>query len=114
LNSETGFYDKLCYMASTDGTSFSGTCGTGNTQGWVDGSLNLASVPTLGNLLGRSSVWIALLWVSDSSVVKPEGAYVDNVVLRKCTSGSCPSVNSSTFEPANSLLQTWDTTLSLR
>ena len=114
LNSETGFYDKLCYMASTDGTSFSGTCGSGNTQGWVDGSLNLASVPTLGNLLGRSSVWIALLWVSDGSVVKPEGAYVDDIVLRKCTSGSCPSVNSSTFEPANSLLQTWDTTLSQR
>jgi photosystem II stability/assembly factor-like uncharacterized protein len=83
-------YDGVCWLASVDGTNFSGTCATG-TAGWHDRVLNLANVPNLGNLLGRSSVWVALVFASDSSITYAEGAYVDNIVLRKCTvpGGGC-------------------------
>ncbi len=74
-------------MASTDGVNFSGSCTTGNTGGWVDKVLDLTNVPTLGNLMGRPSVWVALRFTSDVSNYYPEGAYVDNIVLRKCTGG---------------------------
>ncbi len=80
-------YDKLCRSASTDGNTFYGTCTSGNTGGWIDRTLDLSSVPTLGNLLGRSSVWIALYWVSDSGVTYANGAFVDNVVLQKTAPG---------------------------
>ncbi|MCS7061424.1 MAG: S8 family serine peptidase [Anaerolineae bacterium] len=88
INSEIGF-DYLWRLASTDGTNFYGSGTSGNTSGWVSRTLDLANVPTLGNLLGQSQVWIALVFESDGSVNYPNGAYVDNIVLRKCTSASC-------------------------
>lgn len=87
LNAETN-YDFICRLASINGTNFYGTCTTGNTGGWVARELDLTNVPTLGNLLGRSQVWIALVFDTDSSVTYSEGAYVDNVLLRKCI-GTC-------------------------
>ncbi len=54
---------------------------------FVGASINfdLTAVPTIGNMVGRSSVWIAFVFSSDLSVTYPEGAYVDNIVLRKRT-----------------------------
>jgi hypothetical protein len=87
LNSELN-YDGVCQMASINGTNFSGGCTTGNTQGWIDSVLDLTSAGSLGNLTGQPNVWIALMLSSNSSNNNPEGAYVDNIVLRKCsTSG---------------------------
>ncbi|NOZ06124.1 MAG: peptidase M4 family protein, partial [Chloroflexi bacterium] len=85
LKSESS-YDALCRLASTDGTTFYGACTTGNSSGWIDRELDLSNVYTLGSLLGRSSVWIELLWDSDSSITYANGAFVDNVVLQKTTS----------------------------
>ncbi len=82
--------DTVFYGASTNGTNFYGYAVSGNTQGWVDESLNLANVPTLGNLLGRSQVWVALVFASNGSTAYAEGGYVDDVVLRKCYR-ECPS-----------------------
>jgi len=62
-------------------------------EAWIDRTLDLSSVPTLGNLLGQPNVWIALIFVNDSSVTRSEGGYVDNIVLRKCTSGTCAALN---------------------
>ncbi len=91
LNSESG-YDFICWMASPDGSDFTGPCASGSSGGWIDRVLNFSSVPNLGNLLGDPSVWIAFLFISDSSVTRSEGAYVDNIVLRKCTHpGGCAS-----------------------
>jgi hypothetical protein len=92
LNSEED-KDKVCRMASIDGKNFYGLCTSGNTAGWVDKVLNLTSVDTLGNLMGQSSVWVALMFRSDSSTNTPEGGYVDNIVLRKCTSGMCTGMS---------------------
>ena len=91
LNSETT-YDRVCRFASIDGVNYWGTCTSGNTSGWTDKVLDLSNVYTLGNLLGQPSVWIALVFYSDSSTNYAEGGYVDNIVLRKCPSGgTCPA-----------------------
>lgn len=82
LNSEAT-YDKMFWGASVDGSSFNGYSTSGDSAGWSGRTLDLSSVPTLGNLLGRSSVWVALSFTSDVSINKPGGAFVDNIVLRK-------------------------------
>lgn len=86
--------DYVFYGASVDGKHFSGYAISGNTQGWTDESLDLANVPMLGNLLGRSQVWVTLVFSSNVSIAYPEGGYVDNVVLRLCYR-ECPSGSSA-------------------
>jgi hypothetical protein len=90
LNNEST-NDKVCRMASINGTNFYGACTSGNTSGWVDKVLDLTNVYTLGNLMSQPNVWVALTFSSNGSVNYPEGGYVDNIVLRKCTAASCPA-----------------------
>ncbi len=90
LNSESD-YDGVCIFASIDNNTFYGDCTSGNSSGWIDRVLDLTNVYTLGDLMGQPNVWVALIFYSDSSVTYAEGAYVDDLVLRKCTTGSCPS-----------------------
>jgi hypothetical protein len=52
INSELS-YDGVCRMASIDGSSFSGTCTTGNSSGWIDKTLDLTNVYSLGDLRGQ-------------------------------------------------------------
>jgi len=87
-------YDYLCYGASVDGTSFASYCLSGSSDGWTDYSLDLAQVDTLGNLLGQPNVWIGLMFISDGSNSYPGGAFVDEIVVRKCTAPTCPAVAS--------------------
>ncbi len=89
VNSERGV-DGLCWLASVDNDHFYGYCGTGNSQGWTDRRLDLSNVPELGNLVGSTPVYVALAFVSDGSGHYPEGAYVDNVLLRECLTSYCP------------------------
>jgi len=91
-------YDGVCWTASINGTDFSGSCLTGTDTSWQERVLNLASVPNLGNLLGRSSVWVAFIFISDSSITYSEGAHIDNVVLRKCMYASCSGAASTEEE----------------
>jgi len=80
LNSELN-YDGIYYLVSLDGQNYYGPDGiSGNTGGWTDRSLDLTAVPTLGNVCGRSQVWIAFNFTSDSSG-NAEGAYVDEVSI---------------------------------
>jgi hypothetical protein len=79
-------WDGVCRFASPDGFYFSGYCRVGNTGGWVDQVLDL------GDLAGRPSVWVALVFTSDASISRVEGAHVDDIVLRKCISGSCEAL----------------------
>jgi hypothetical protein len=82
LHSELN-YDGVFRGASINGDDFYGYSTTGNTGGWVSRQLDLTAVPTLGDLRGRSNVWIAIVFISDVSITYSEGAYVDNVLLRK-------------------------------
>ncbi len=97
LISEAG-YDGLCRLASLDGQNFYGSCGSGNTEGWIDEGLDLADVDTLGSLLEEPAVWVAIVFSSDYGLSYPAGGYVDNIILRKCPSGAtCPAGLSQTL-----------------
>jgi hypothetical protein len=99
LTTETNF-DFLNRLASIDGSNFYGSRTSGNTGGWVTRTLNLANVFTLGNLLGQSQVWIAVSFSSDDSNTLPNGAFVDDIVLRKCETASCPGLAAAGPAPA--------------
>jgi hypothetical protein len=87
LNSEEGF-DGLWVMASVNGTNFFGNTYSGQIAPRAE-TLDLAAVPDLGNLLGQAQVWIAFRFTSDSSITFPEGAQVDDVLIR----AAVPAVN---------------------
>lgn len=91
LNSELN-YDGVCRGASIDDANYYGTCTTGNSAGWIGRSLDLTNVPTLGNLAGEPQVWIAIIFGSDQTIRESEGAYVDNILLRRFV----PAANSLT------------------
>ena len=93
-------YDYFFCGASIDGDNYYGLYTTGNSAGWVDRELDLTNVDTLGNLTGQPSVWIALFFGSDSSSSRPEGAYVDDILLRKYTGTmAAPRVERVQVEP---------------
>ena len=52
LNTEKD-YDKLFYGASIDGVHFSGRAISGDSQGWLERTFDLADAGTLGSLLGE-------------------------------------------------------------
>jgi C1A family cysteine protease len=82
LNSDKDI-DGVFWGASIDGDNFYGTVMRGNSSGWMARSLDLTTVPTLGDLTGESNVWIAFVFISNESITRSEGGYVDNIVLRK-------------------------------
>ncbi len=86
-------YDVVCRMASINGIDFYGNCYSGYSGGWIDRTLDLTSVFTLGDLRGYSQVWVAIIFRTNSTVNYTEGAYVDNVVLRKCMAPTCQGFN---------------------
>ena len=87
-NTEAG-YDPICLGVSINGSQFYAYCYDGASGGWVGVGMDLANAPQLGNLLGQPNVWIAVIFISDVSITLPEGAYMDNLWLRKCTATSC-------------------------
>jgi C1A family cysteine protease len=82
LNSEGGA-DKIFWGAKTDGDTYYGWVYSGYSGGWASAFLDLTDVYILGDLLGEPEVWIAVVFRSDPSVSYPEGAYVDDIVLRQ-------------------------------
>jgi hypothetical protein len=81
--SEPG-YDYFGWLASINGTSFSGSAISGNSNGWVAKTFDLTNVYSLGNLCGQSQVWIAFLFQSDDNISGPTytGAYIDDIILQ--------------------------------
>jgi len=72
-------FDSFYYLVSTDDVGYYGVEMETDTSGWENRSLDFASVPTLGSVLGESAVWIAFRFTSDASFTEGEGAYVDDV-----------------------------------
>jgi hypothetical protein len=86
--------DEICLLVTNQGASedcrgaqYYGICRSGRTNGWEDMALDLANVPTLGNLLGQEQVWVAVQFEADGSGSRPAGVYVDDVMLRICPEG---------------------------
>ncbi len=67
-------------------SNYYGACRTGVTNGWEDLTLDLANVPTLGNVLGKQ-VCIGVVFQTNEGDSRPEGAYVDDVTMRLCPEG---------------------------
>jgi len=97
-------HDYLKCMASIDGNNYSGQQYSGNSLGWGSRSFDLTDVYNLGNLCGESQVWIAFGFSSDESI-NDEGAFIDDVVLRKYQAGGYSWLDenpkSGSVEPGN-------------
>jgi hypothetical protein len=87
--SEEGF-DLLRWMASVDGDNFYGIQDSGDSGGWVAETFDLSNVYTLGDLRGRSQVWIGFQFLSDGDI-NDQGAFLDEVVVRKRVGGALAS-----------------------
>ena len=94
-------YDKVCYYASQDNLDYFGTCLSGNSQGWLSQTLDFAAVPIHGNMLGDDTVWVAIRFFSDEAANYPNGGFVDDVLIRKCTYLACPGAASQSPSVAN-------------
>jgi hypothetical protein len=56
--------------------------------------------PAVVDMRGQDNVWIALNFYSDPNVNAPEGAYVDDVLIRRCEAGTCPTSASAGAQPS--------------
>jgi len=84
--------DQVYWGASPDNANYTVSYLTANPGGWTPISFNLGDDLTGVNLLGQSRVWIAFIFASDAAGHFPEGAYVDDVLIRKCRDLTCPGI----------------------
>lgn len=94
-NSEL-LYDVLFWGASLDNNDFYGYQVSGPNRGWRSETFDLANVQQLGDLRGQPAVWIGFVFASDESIALTEGAYLDDIVLRKRVGSAAPAGQSST------------------
>lgn len=88
-------YDHLGMGVSIDNNMFYGDFFSGNSNGWQVDTLDLKNVPTLGNVTGRSQVWIGMWFDTDyANLNYEEGAFIDDILL-----ATCPSVGGCTTAP---------------
>lgn len=99
LDSEIN-YDYFAWYASINGSNFYGSATSGNSSGWVERTFDLTDVYTLGNLCGKSEVWIGFHFTSDSSYTY-KGAFLDDIEIKKDVGELKP--NLTPYQPAG-----WD------
>jgi hypothetical protein len=99
--------DGVIACSSPDNADFDGcVLLSGDSHGdW----LSAAGVPggelyrsMFDGVLGDSSVWLGLTFESNGSLIHPNGAFVDDLVLRKCIDGECPAASTASARPASS------------
>ncbi|MDZ7260608.1 MAG: dockerin type I domain-containing protein [candidate division KSB1 bacterium] len=102
-------YDWVYFAASTNGPNFcsTGLSGFAGETVWLDWIFNLRDVPNLGDVTGKSSVWIAFIFTSDGSVNK-RGVYLDDIVLKKALLDTLQVVSSFTTPATSPAGLTWD------
>jgi hypothetical protein len=82
-------HDYFTWGVSVDSLNFHGRAVSGDSASWVRESIDLGNVPGLGNVCGESKIWIVFGFASNDSVTD-EGAYVDNILLRRHRAGVVP------------------------
>lgn len=103
LNTEEGL-DNLLYGASFNGIDYAGVSLSGQSNGWIERTLDLSTLP-IGSAAGKAQVWIAFQFYSDGIITLNEGAYLDNIVLRKATAASMTLDNPGISENPSGLRQ---------
>ena len=79
-------YDYFKWMVSVDEERYYGWQSSGDTGGWDAVTFDLSDVYTLGDLRGAPQVWLAFIMQSDDTI-NDVGVFVDDVLVRKQTSG---------------------------
>jgi hypothetical protein len=74
------YQDVFMWLVSTDGTSFSGSAKSTDTNGWQTVTTDLSSWGAAGNVIGEPEIWLAFVYQSDHNNLF-EGAYLDEVML---------------------------------
>ncbi|MCF7855603.1 MAG: hypothetical protein K9N51_12450 [Candidatus Pacebacteria bacterium] len=102
---EMGSGDTFSWMASTDDVDYYGTTLTGG-DAWgrcTKRTFDLTSVPTLGNLAGQSTVYVAFKVTWDSVTNYVDGPFIDDVLIEQYTSGDFADleVQSMTLPPGS-------------
>ncbi len=96
------YNDYLAIWTSTDGETYDkGKWLTYQPTDWAPVTFHLDNDTTGINMLGKPQVWVALNFVSNGTANFPEGAYVDDVTVRKCVGGICPAAMGAGAGPAN-------------
>jgi len=83
----------FCWYAWSSNTVVWEDCLTIDTGTWYTWTVDLSD-PAI-DVLGESQVWIGFRFTSLSDSSPAEGAYVDDVLIRKCVGGTCPPASSS-------------------
>ena len=96
------FFDRFCVWGSVNNLQYTGYCLSGDWGGWSDYSFSLKD-DVLGfyNFLDKPQVWIAFSMMTDDYINFPEGVYVDNIRLQRCTGGSTSSSCSGSTPATN-------------
>jgi hypothetical protein len=99
INTEAGF-DYLWFTADHGGTAKWGYKISGNSNGWVEGTLDLSNLDGLGtSIIGFPKVWVRFRFTSDYQRSTGEGAFLDDIVLRVCKQSSCTGAYSPALSP---------------
>ncbi|TES93454.1 MAG: hypothetical protein E3J88_00040, partial [Anaerolineales bacterium] len=85
LNSQLS-NDILYAVASKNGIDFYGAY-TSVTTDWSGLIFDLTNVPVLGDLTGEAQVWVVFAFQSNTDTHYAEGAYVDDIEVRKYVEG---------------------------
>ncbi len=80
------FFDRFCVWGSIDNEQYIGYCLSGDWGGWSNYSYSLKD-DLLGfyDFLDQPQVWIAFSMMTDDYIDFPEGVYVDDIRLQRCT-----------------------------
>jgi M6 family metalloprotease-like protein len=94
-------FDYVWWAISFDGQNYFGVKSSGTSRGWTHVVVDLDKLGESA-ATGRSQVWIEFYFSSDSAV-QAEGAYIDNVVVKKSVApSSCAFTASPTSQAFNS------------
>ena len=102
----SGTADNLFVGASIDGMNFYGFGYSGNSGGWASGNFDLTNVYTLGDLRGQSHVWVTFNFESDNDGNIDDGAFIDNIVLRRQVLATGPTAGMWEEQPVDELPDT--------
>ncbi len=76
-------FDSFAWYASANGTNWYGHVVSGDSSGWQHVFFDLTNVPTLGDLTGDNSVWLAWVFSSDATNNSYDGPFVDDIDLQR-------------------------------